>query len=101
MPHNALSAPPGIREDQTPDQCVKCRGESALAQALRLELEKLQAQERALRGMRSHLPRFFGGVAPRGLCNVEERIAELRKGFAVFHERAWREFEEKERRERW
>lgn len=101
MPHNAHIAPPGIREEETPDLCVKCRGESALAQAMRIELERLQAQEKALRGIRSVLPRFFGGAAPRSLCNIEERIEELQKSFAVLHERAWREYELRERRERW
>lgn len=101
MPHNAVSAPPSIPESQTPERCVRCRGEGIVALALRSEHEKLLAQESALRGMRSHLPSIFGSFATASLCGVDQRIAELRKGFAVFHERAWKEFEERERRERW
>jgi len=101
MPQNAASAPLSIPEEETPEQCVRCRGQGVVALALRSEHEKLQAQEAALRGMHSNLPRIFGSFAAPSLCAVDERIAELRKGYAVFHERAWREFEERERRERW
>jgi len=101
MPHDAVSAPPSIPEASMPAQCIRCRGEGVVAIVLRGEHGRLQAAEAALTGMQLRLPQFFGFASTKSSGNIDERIAELRKRFAVFHEKAWREFEEKERRERW
>jgi hypothetical protein len=102
MPHETTTAPPSIPETETPAQCIRCRGDSALALVLKRAQERVQAQEAALRGMQVHIPSLFSrAFAARSIGGVDERIAELRKGFAGFHERAWSEFAEKERRERW
>jgi hypothetical protein len=101
MPHNVSTAPPSIPVNETPALCVRCRGEGIVGPALRLEFERLQAQEKALRGIQAQLPKFFQVTPPKAGWSVEERIVELRKGFALFNENAWREFEEMERRERW
>jgi len=101
MPHPIASAPPPTPETGIPPQCVRCRGEGVVALALREEYERLQAAERALRGVQVALPKVFGGAAPDSLARVDERILELRKEFAMFAESAWVEFEEKERREQW
>jgi len=84
-----------------PVKCVRCRGEGEVAIALRVEYQRLQAAEAALRGMHHQLPKFFGFIMTRSLSNVDDRISELRKDFAAFNDRAWREFEDRERRERW
>jgi hypothetical protein len=101
MPHKLSTAPPSIPEEETPAKCLRCRGKGAVAEALRVEQEHLELQEKALRGMKVHLPKFFGTQASTTLGTVDQRIAELRKGFAVFHERTWRNFEGRERRELW
>jgi len=101
MPHDAPTAPPSIPEVETQARCVRCRGEGVVAKALRAEHERLQAQEAALRGMKIHLPKFFGFAAARTASSVDDRIAALRRSFSVFHDTAWREFEENERRQRW
>jgi hypothetical protein len=101
MPHNATTAPPSIPAHETPELCLRCRGEVIVGPALRSEYEWLQVQEDALRGIQLHLPRFFQTSLPRTGWSVEERIAELQKGFDIVNESAWREFEERERRERW
>jgi len=101
MPHDAENAPPRVSQEETPDQCVRCRGESEVAQTLRQEYDRLQAKEAALRGMQANLPTALGGMAPKSLGDVEERIAQLRRRFAQFSERAWRNVARTERRDKW
>lgn len=101
MPHKSSTAPPSIAASQTPENCVRCRGDGAVASELETEQKRLELQEQALRGMRVNLPRFFGTQAVGTVSTVDQRIAELRKGFAGFHERTWRKFEDRERREEW
>jgi len=101
MPHKLSTAPPSISASETPSHCIQCRGEGAVAVALRMEHERLQLQEGALEGLRTHLPRLFGSQAAITSRTVDQRISSLRKGFAVFQERTWRRFEDRERRQRW
>lgn len=101
MPHDASTAPPTISEEKMPKQCIRCRGEDILATILQAEHERLQAAEAALRGMQRSLPKFLSFASTVSLYSVDSRIDELRQNFAVFHERAWREFEEQERQVRW
>lgn len=103
MPSLAATAPPPIREDETPANCVRCRGEDRLAKTIKQQHEKLLKSERALRGARTLLPRFFGGSGAGELygTGIEERIEDLRRDFAVWHEKAWKDWEERERRLRW
>lgn len=101
MPHEASTAPPSIPAHETPAKCIQCRGKGAVAEVLRFEQERLELQEKALRGMRMHLPKFFGSQASMTLGTMDQRIAELRKGFASIHEKTWRNFEGRERRELW
>ncbi len=69
---------------------------------LKAEQERLVVQEEALKGLRVLLPSFMGSSGARLTGrNVDERIGELRKGFAGFQERAWRRFAELERRDVW
>lgn len=101
MPHKSSTAPPSIPASETPSHCIHCREEGSVATALRVEHERLQLQERALEGLRLHLPRFFGSQAATTVSTIDQRILALRKGFALFYERAWRKFEDGDRREQW
>jgi len=103
LPHSVATAPPSIGEADILAQCLRCRGEGEMAVILQAERDRLQAAESALRGMKLHLPRFFGVQTTSSFSNIDERIAELRKDFAAFFERVWRvyEDEEREKRQRW
>lgn len=101
MPSPVSTAPPTITEAETPDDCVRCRGEEKVGLVVKKEHDRLLKNERALRGVKSFLPKFFGGSQPVEEEDIEERIVQLRKGFDNFHERAWRDWEERERRIRW
>jgi len=101
MPHRLSTAPPSIPASETPSHCIQCRGKGAVAVALRMEHERLQLQESALEGLRTHLPQFFGSHAAITTGTIDQRISILRKGFAVFQERTWRRFDDRERRLLW
>jgi hypothetical protein len=47
------------------------------------------------------LPKIYRSINTQPKSDLEGRIRDLRADYAVFHERVWREFEEKERRVRW
>lgn len=101
MPHEASTAPPAIQECETPNECLRCRGDGQVGEILKFATERLEAQERALRGMRTHLPTVFGRSTATSVENIDERIQELRKGINGVYERTWVEFAQMERRERW
>lgn len=51
-------------------------------------------EERALEGLRMHLPGVFGGMCKKTVESVPERIGELRREFSVKCEKVRREYEE-------
>jgi hypothetical protein len=76
-------APKGVAEEDMPDKCTRCRigdgGDVGLKDELRESRETMLAQERALEGMRRHLPGVFGGMCKTTVQSIDERIDELRR----------------------
>ena len=60
---------------------------------------KMEAQERALEGMRRHLPRVFGGMCTTTVQSFDGRIEELRRDWGREIDAAIGKLEKEGRRE--
>jgi len=86
-----------------PERCARCRGleNDGLEGGLREAREMMLAQERALEGMRRHLPGVFGGTCRSTVQSIDGRIEELRREWGREVNAAFEELEEKEGRLEW
>lgn len=101
-PRDATTAPPINPAHEISEQCLRCRWEAVAARTLRLECERLRAQQDALRRDGGfQLPMFVHSTLPSTGSSVEDRIAELEENFYIANELSWKEFEEREGRETW
>lgn len=103
MPCQTSKAPLTVKEEEMPERCARCRGEDGhpIMELLRLRLRRLEAEERALRGMDMHLPSLFSGMRKNPGGSVDERIRELRREYAVDAEALWKHYEEIKDRSQW
>lgn len=94
-----------LREQDIPERCKRCRiedGDALAGIGLKEELrEMMLAKERALVGMRTHLPGLFGGMCRSTVESVEERIEEVKKVWERELDAAFGDAEEKEGRLEW
>ena len=75
--------------------------EGTVEEESRESKRKMEAQERALEGMRRHLPGVFGGMCRNTVQSVDGRIEGLRRDWGREIDAAFRELEEKEGRRKW
>jgi len=96
-------APNAVAVNDMPEKCAKCRLEDGGVgmNELRRSREMLAAQERALMGMKQHLPGIFGGLCRGSVESVDGRIEESRKEWGKEADAAFGEVEEKEGRLEW
>ena len=92
-----------------PEKCARCRiGDSSGSEAEATAEEELmksrktmEAREKALEGMRRHLPGVFGGMCRSTVQSVDARIEELRCDWGKEVDVAFGELEEKHGRLEW
>jgi hypothetical protein len=92
-----------------PEKCARCRiGDSSGSEAEALAEEEprgsrkmMDARERALEGMRRHLPGVFGGMCRSTVQSVDARIEELRCDWEREVDVTFGELEEKDGRLEW
>ena len=92
-----------------PEKCAQCRiedsggseAEAPVEEELRESRKMMEAQERALGGMRRHLPGVFGGMCRSTAQSVNARIEELRCDWGREVDVAFGELEEKHGRVEW
>ena len=89
-----------------PERCAICRdietGEgSSLHEELREGRERMLAGERALEGLRRHLPSVFGGLCRITVQSVNLRVEELKKEWGEKIDVALGKLEEMEGRLDW
>ena len=84
-----------------PKKCLVCRGDGRLEEELRARNERLLMEERALEGLRMHLPSVFGGMCKNTVESVDSRMEDLKREWMVDLDAIYSEFEEKEGRNHW
>lgn len=89
-----------------PERCAKCRGREVggngmLDEQLREGRERMLVQERALEGLRRHLPGVFGGLCRSTVESVDLRIEDLKREWGQKIDVVFGELEEKEGRLDW
>ena len=102
-------APSGLPEEDMPDKCARCRiGDSTSTEVegpaeeeLREGRKMIEARERALEGMRRHLPGILGGMSRSTVQSVDARIEDLRNDWGMQVDAAFGELEEKHGRLEW
>jgi hypothetical protein len=78
-PCDVTSAPKCVSEKNMPEKCLRCRMSEDLEGELRLKRERHLAEQRALEGMKLHLPVVFGGLARSTAQSVGWRIEETKE----------------------
>jgi len=73
-PCEVKQAPKAVSEKDMPMKCIICRGGSVLEEQLGIRRERQLAEQRALAGMKIHLPGIFGGLYRSSLQSVDSRI---------------------------